>query len=302
MQKSNFVGKVVVITGASSGFGRGATMRFAKAGASTVIAARRSELLDQLEEICRNNGGNVLSVPTDVSLRADIENLFETTIAEYGKIDVWINNAGVGAIGPFERIPLVDHAQVIDTNLMGTLYGSYYAYSHFLQQDAGILINVASELGRHAVPYYASYTAAKHGVVGLCDALRQEIELNKRENIHVCAVLPTAHDTPFFDHVANYSGHEVQAPEPLHHPQDVVETIFRLAQNPKDKEIVGSDGVVTILMETLMPGVTEKIAARQMHKTQMEDAPPARDTPGAVRSPMRKGTKVSAGRLEKKRA
>jgi short-subunit dehydrogenase len=197
---------------------------------------------------------------------------------------------------------LDDQVQVIQTNLLGTLYGSYYAYRHFLQQQQGILINIASELGRHTVPYYTSYTAAKHGVVGLSDSLRQEIMLRKLENIHVCTVMPTAHDTPFFDHVANYSGHEVQAPEPLHDPEDVVETLFRLAQNPKDKEIVGGDGVVKILMKSLMPGVTEKAAAKHMHKIQIKKAPPAPDSPGAVRSPSGEGTEVSGGRLEKKRA
>lgn len=84
----------------------------------------------------------------------------------FGRIDIWINNAGVGALGRFETVPLDDHVKVIETDLMGTLYGSYFAYRQFLHQGDGVLINMASELGRHTAPYYASYTAAKHGVVG----------------------------------------------------------------------------------------------------------------------------------------
>jgi short-subunit dehydrogenase len=80
--------------------------------------------------------------------------------------------------------------------------------------------------------------ATRHGVVGFCDALRQEITLKELDDIHVCTVLPTAHDTPFFDHVANYSGHVVEAPEPLHDPEDVVETLFRLAQNPRTRKLL----------------------------------------------------------------
>src|SRR5262249_15117504 len=155
-----------------------------------------------------------------------------------------------GAIGRFERIPLADHVQVIATDLLGTLYGTYFAYRQFLQQGAGTVINVASELGERTVPYYASYSAAKHGVVGLGDSLRQEIAENKVENVHVCTVLPTAHDTPFFDHVANYTGHEVQAPRPLHDPDDVVETLLRLARNPENREIIGGHGIVTVLRPT----------------------------------------------------
>src|SRR5207237_2667667 len=117
-----------------------------------------------------------------------------------------------------------------------TLYGSYFAYRQFVAQGSGIVINIASELGEHTVPYYSSYSAAKHGVVGLSQTLRQEIDQNGITGVHVCLVMPTAHDTPFFDHAANYTGHEVQAPSPLHDPQNVVDAIVGLARNPKDEK------------------------------------------------------------------
>ena len=211
---------------------------------------------------------------------------------------MWINNAGVGALGPFERVPIEEHVQIIATNLLGTLHGSYVAYRHFREQGSGILINVASELGRHTVPYYASYAAAKHGVVGLSDALRQELEQQGVHNVHVCLVMPTAHDTPFFDHVANYTGHEVTPPKPLQDPQAVVDAVVSIARNPQDKRIVGADGVVKLVMANMLPGLSEKMGAREMHKTQMEKPPPSEDSPGAVRAPMREGTGVSAGRRE----
>jgi short-subunit dehydrogenase len=289
-------GKTVVITGASSGFGRGAALAFAGAGASVALAARRSDLLEDLAGECRAAGVKALALQTDVSNPTDVAVLAEMAYSELGPIDVWINNAGVGAIGPFERVPLEDHAQVIATNLLGTLYGSYFAYRHFLEQRSGVLINVASELGRYSVPYFASYAAAKHGVVGLGEALRQELDQQGIEGVHVCTVLPTAHDTPFFDHVANYSGREVQAPQPLHDPENVVETLVRLARDPKDQEIVGADGVVKVLLKKLAPGVAEKLGARSVHKRQMEQAPPAPDSPGAVRKPSPVGTRVRAGR------
>jgi short-subunit dehydrogenase len=295
MEKT-LAGKVVVITGASSGFGKGAALKFAEEGASLVLAARRHELLEELAAECEAAGGRALAVQTDVSKRDEVERLAQAAIDEFGRIDVWVNNAGVGALGRFERIPLVDHEQVIATDLLGPLYGSYHAYRQFLAQGSGTLINVASELGGHTVPYYSSYAAAKHGVVGLGDSLRQEIELRDGRDIHVCTVMPAAHDTPFFDHAANYTGHEIQAPKPLHDPYDVVETIVRLARDPKDKEIVGADGVVKVLMKKLMPAAEEKMAAKSMHKTQMEKAPPAADSPNALRAPMQAGTEVSAGR------
>jgi len=296
MTTPGVAGKVVVITGASSGFGKGTALALAGQGATVVLAARRGHLLSEVAAACRQAGARALAVPTDVSQPRQVERLAQSALDAFHRVDVWINNAGVGALGPFERVPLAEHTQVIATTLLGTLYGSYAAYRQFLAQGAGILINVASELGRHTVPYYASYAAAKHGVVGLSESLRQEIAQQAREHVHVCLVMPTAHDTPFFDHVANYTGREVQAPPPLHDPQAVVDTLVRLAADPQDKEIVGADGVIKILLKSLAPALEEKIAARQMHKTQMEQAPPAADSSGAVREPMAEGRDVSGGR------
>ena len=160
-------GKVVVVTGASSGFGKGAAREFAAAGASVVLAARRDQLLEELARGCEAAGGRALAVHTDVSKQADVEHLAQAALSQFGRIDVWVNNAGGGALGRFEEVPLADHVQVIETDLLGTLYGSYAAMRQFKAQGGGTLINVASVIGKVPAPYFASYAAAKHGVVGL---------------------------------------------------------------------------------------------------------------------------------------
>lgn len=290
--------KVVVITGASSGFGKGAALQFARGGARLVLAARRSELIEELARECKAAGAQAIAMPADVSKREDVERLAATALSTFGRIDVWVNNAGVGAIGAFERIPLDVHEQVIGTNVLGVLYGSYVAYRQFLEQGSGVLINIASELGFGSVPYYSSYTASKHAVTGLSDSLRQEVKQNGLKDIHICAIMPTAHDTPFFEHAANYSDHEIVPPKPLHDPQHVVDTIVRVARKPEDKEIVGADGVVKLIAANLMPALSEKMGAKQMHRT-IEKAPPAGDSPGAVLAPVSEGTEVSGGNREK---
>jgi NAD(P)-dependent dehydrogenase (short-subunit alcohol dehydrogenase family) len=155
--------------------------------------------------------------------------------------------------------------------------------------------NIASELGKETVPYYAAYTASKHGVIGVCDSLRQEVKQAGRENIHICAIMPTTHDTPFFDHLANYSGHAVEPPTPLHDPENVAEAIVAAARDPSNEDIVGWDGAIKIAMKRFIPAAPDAVMARTMHKTQM-DAPTAPNSPGAVRSPMQEGTEVGAGR------
>src|SRR5204862_4377301 len=130
-----------------------------------------------------------------------------------------------------ERVPLELHEQVVKTDLIGTLYGSYFAYRRFLEQGAGILINVSSGLGRQTIPGYSSYSAAKHGVVGLSETLRQEIEEKKIGDVYVCTVMPGANDTPIFEHAANYTGHAMGPPAALGDLQKGVEVIFALVQN-----------------------------------------------------------------------
>ena len=186
--------KVVVITGASSGFGKGVAQKLAAQGAKIVVAARRTELL---EDLVRHAGDHALAVTTDVGKEQDIERLAEAAIAKFGRIDVWINNAGVGAFGRFEEIPLADHTRLIQTNLLGVIYGSHFALRQFRKQGAGTLINIASVLGKIGSPYYASYSASKFAVVGFGQALNQELRLNEAENIHISTISPMGADTPF---------------------------------------------------------------------------------------------------------
>jgi NAD(P)-dependent dehydrogenase (short-subunit alcohol dehydrogenase family) len=117
-------GKVIVITGASSGFGKGTGLALANEGARLVLAARRDELLDDLAMECKAAGGDATAIATDVSDREEVLNLARETLAELGRIDIWINNAGVGALGRFSEVPLDLHEQVVKTNLLGTIYGS----------------------------------------------------------------------------------------------------------------------------------------------------------------------------------
>lgn len=219
MTTPGVAGKVVVVTGASGGLGKATALEVARRGASVVVAARRGQLVGEVAHACRTAGARAVAVPTDVSQPRQVERLAQSALNAFQHIDVWINNTDVGALGPFERVPLSDHTQVIATTLLGTLYGSYVAYRQFLAQGAGILINVICELGRDTAPFGASYAAARHGVVALCDSLRQEVAQQGKHDVHVCLVTPTADD-----------------------PQPVVDTLARVAAGPGDAEIVDADG------------------------------------------------------------
>lgn len=285
----------VVITGASSGFGKGAALRFAQLGASVVVAARRSDLLDDVARACNEAGARTLSVPTDVSNENDVAELARRAASEFGRIDVWVNNAGAGALGRFEEIPLEDHVRVIETDLLGTLYGSYFAMRRFRDQGAGTLINISSVIGKVPSPYFSSYAAAKHGVVGLSASLRQELRQDKIDTIHVCTVMPTSFDTPFFEHAAQYTGHEASPIPPTYDPKEVVDTIVRLATDPEDEVSVGTAAKVATFAHQLFPGFVESLMARETRKAEFDKAEPGEHTSGSLHEPMPAGSGVHGG-------
>ncbi len=287
--------RVVVITGASSGFGRGAALRFAKAGDNVVIAARREGLLEDVAKQCRKSGVEALAVEADVSKAADVRELAEQALDKFGRIDVWVNNAGVGTVARFEEAPLEEHEQVIRTNLLGTIYGSYEALKQFREQGQGVLINLASFAGKVAPPYMSSYAASKFGIRGLGMALREELAQNGEENIRVSTIMPVSFDTPFFEHAANHTGKPVKPIGTVYDPKEVIETIFEMANNPEDEVVVGTEGKLSSIAQRLSPKLVEKQMAKQTQKAQMGQKESAKSSSGSVFRPMKSGKDVYGG-------
>jgi short-subunit dehydrogenase len=287
--------RVVVITGASSGFGRGAALRFAKAGDDVVIAARRESLLHDVAKQCRKFGVEAVAVEADVSSAADVEHLAEKALNKFGRIDVWVNNAGVGTVARFEEAPLEEHEQVIRTNLLGTIYGSYEALKQFREQRQGVLINLASFAGKVAPPYMSSYAASKFGIRGLGMALRQELAQNGENNIRVSTIMPVSFDTPFFEHAANHTGKPVKPIGTVYDPKEVIEAIFEVSNNPEDEVVVGTEGKLSNLARRLSPKLVEKQMAKQTQKSQMAQKESAKESSGSLFRPMKSGKDVYGG-------
>ncbi|MGY4515862.1 SDR family NAD(P)-dependent oxidoreductase [Lysobacter sp. HA18] len=286
--------RTVVITGASSGFGRGVALRLAEEGCNLVLAARRSNLLDQLAKEC----GNAIAVTCDVGDPNAVEKLAAAAIAKFNRFDVWINNAGVAALGPYERVPLEDHMRVMQTNMGGALAGSYVALRHFRQSGDGTLINVASMLGRTPAPYYASYCATKYGIVGLCDALRQEVAaVGAADKIRICAVLPMAADTPFFDHAANYTGHTLH-PFPITDADEIVAAIVGVVNAPQDEVTVGLSATAAVIAERLSQTITHGMTGA-MQQLLQDEAPEAPEDAGNLHRPLAIGTGVHGSILQR---
>jgi len=185
----NIEGKVVVITGASSGLGEATARLLSAQGASVVLGARRIDRLRGLADELSRRGGKALAVPTDVIQCDQVKRLVDAAVQTYGRIDVMINNAGLMPQALLERLKIDEWNRVIDVNIKGVLYGIAAALPHMKQQKAGHFINVSSVAGHRVGPGFAVYAATKYAVRALSEGLRQEV---KPYNIRTTVISPGA--------------------------------------------------------------------------------------------------------------
>ena len=185
----NIEGKVVVITGASSGLGEATARLLSAQDASVVLGARRIDRLRVLADELSRRGGKALAVPTDVIQCDQVKRLVDAAVQTYGRIDVMINNAGLMPQALLERLKIDEWNQMIDVNIKGVLYGIAAALPHMKQQKAGHFINVSSVAGHRVGPGFAVYAATKYAVRALSEGLRQEV---KPYNIRTTVISPGA--------------------------------------------------------------------------------------------------------------
>jgi NADP-dependent 3-hydroxy acid dehydrogenase YdfG len=186
---NNIQGKVVVITGASSGLGEATARHLSAQGASVVLGARRVERLQSLADELTASGGKAFAVATDVTHCDQVKRLVDAAVQNYGRIDVMINNAGLMPHSPLERLKIDDWNRTIDVNIKGVLYGIAAALPYMKQQKAGHIINVSSVAGHKVTPNGAVYCATKHAVRALSEGLRVEV---KPYNIRTTIISPGA--------------------------------------------------------------------------------------------------------------
>jgi short-subunit dehydrogenase len=259
---------VVVITGASSGIGRATALAFARRGCAVVLAARRAEALEAVRQECeRHRGAEVLAVPTDVTDAGAVDDLARRVTERFGRIDVWVNSAAVTVFGRFQEVPLEDFRKVLDVNVMGYVHGARAALRVMRDQGRGTLVNVSSIAGVVSQPYTHAYGMSKYAVRALSASLRQELLLDKAKDIHVCTVLPATIDTPLFEHAANYTGRKPVAMPPVYSPERVARVIVDLVRVPRREVVVGPMGRSLVLESRVMPGLVERMMARQADRT-----------------------------------
>ncbi|RZL09489.1 MAG: SDR family oxidoreductase [Hymenobacter sp.] len=188
-------GKVVVITGASSGIGAATALLLAERGARVVLGARRPDRLAALAARITATGGEVAYACTDVTQRADVANLVQLALTQFGRLDVLVSNAGIGPISLLDELRVEDWEAMIDVNIKGLLYGIAAALPVFRRQDFGQFINIVSTAGLKIVPMQAVYAGTKNAVRTISEGLRQEAG----DKLRVTVISPGFVHTDFAD-------------------------------------------------------------------------------------------------------
>ena len=196
---SPLVGKVALVTGASSGIGEATALALAGAGAKVAIAARRADRLAALAKSIEAAGGSTLEIIADVTRSADIERMIGAVVKEFGRLDILINNAGVMLLSPVAEATSEDWRRMVELNLIALMETTKIALPH-LKASMGHVVNVSSVAGRVANPAASGYAATKFGVVGFSESLRREAYVDK---IRVTLIEPGMVATELGDHITN---------------------------------------------------------------------------------------------------
>jgi short-subunit dehydrogenase len=267
MQLKKLSEQVMVITGASSGIGRATAKMAAQSGARVVLTARSApELANVVAEI-REAGGSASFREADITRADQVEAVADHAEREYGRIDTWVNNAGVSAYGPIERLGLEDMRRVMDVTFWGVVNGTRTALPRLRKAGGGALINIGSEVSTAAIPLQGPYVAAKHAVAGFTDVLRLELE-KARAPISVTLIRPGSIDTPFFRHAQSVTGREPAPPPPVYAPEMVAEVILHCSSHAERDVVVGGAARALISLANTAPRLADKLFEGTMFRAQ----------------------------------
>ncbi len=274
--------QLMVITGASSGIGLATAEAAAAQGASLVLAARSEKTLHEVVGRITAAGGKAVAVPCDVADRKQVDAVAAAALQHFGRIDTWVNDAGLGIYGRADQTREEDARRLFDVNFWGAVNGCLASLPH-LRANGGALITVGSEVSDAYAPLMSMYVASKHAIKGYVDVLRVEVEDVDKAPVAITLILPTAVNTAFPQHARNFTDQEPKLPDPMIEPDQVAEAILAAAQTPTREKKVGAMSVLETAMAKFHPGAADKMAAGRVGDLNYQEPP--RHPEGALAQP-----------------
>jgi NAD(P)-dependent dehydrogenase (short-subunit alcohol dehydrogenase family) len=258
-KRTSVEGWVVVVTGASSGNGKAIALALASRGARVVLAARRARLLQAVAREAEDLGGEALVVPCDVTAPEQVQNVAREAVERWGRIDAWVNCAGVIVWSLFEDTEIEEFRRTLDVNLMGSVYGAQAALPVMRRQGSGVIVNIASIAALVAFPTQTAYAASKAGLLIFGEALRREL---RGSGVRICQVLPTGVNTSGFLHTRTRG---FRFPRRitwlLQDPENVAGAALRCLEQPWVRNIpLGLQGKTTLLVGALAPRLIDVVS------------------------------------------
>lgn len=264
--------QVVVITGASAGIGRATAREFARRGARIALLARGEEGLDAASREVDELGGRGLAIPCDVANEAEVETAADRAERELGPIDVWINNAMVSIMSPFDQITPEEYRRVTDVTYLGQVWGAMAALKRMRPRDRGSIVFVGSALAYRGIPLQSAYCGAKHGVQGLCDSLRSEL-LHDKSRIKVSMVQLPGVNTPQFEWIRTNLPRKPRPLGAVYQPEVAARAIAWAADHDRREVYVGLPSLTAIVGNKVAPGAGDWYLSRVGYKGQQRDEP-----------------------------
>lgn len=278
--------QVVVITGASSGIGREAALRFAELGANVVAASNGEQALRSLVREIEGRGGKAIYQVCDVADFEQVRALADKSAREYGRIDTWVNNAAINLYATFEQTTPEEFRRIFDVNVMGQVHGCKAALP-YLKLHGGALICVSSVESKVSLPLNSAYASSKHGIAGFVDSLRREL-MHEGAPVSIANIMPGTINTPFFNNARTKIGVKPQGPPPMYQPKVVADVILYAAEHPVRDMIAGGAAKAMIFGQKFAPGFMDAMLStdRFGFQTQKTDEPKAVDAPNNFYAPV----------------
>jgi NAD(P)-dependent dehydrogenase (short-subunit alcohol dehydrogenase family) len=259
---------VVVVTGASAGVGRATAIEFARHGYRVALIARGRDGLEGARRDVKAAGGTPLVLQADVANSDDMFAAGDRVVAEWGRIDVWINNAMATIFSPVHEIGPEEFRRVTEVTYLGQVFGTMAAMKHMRAAGCGTIVQVGSALSYRAIPLQSAYCGAKFAIRGFTDALRSELQ-HDASRIRLTMVQLPAVNTPQFDWARSRLPYRLQPVPPIYQPEAIAREIFRAAKEAPRELWIGRSALKAIIGQMLLPRLGDRVLAEEGYDGQM---------------------------------